>query len=536
MKLKIKLQYIATPAKIFMAVLVILFLLSILQGICIQIEQTYAHKKRFKAEEKSEAELTEEEKRIERIKNSAKRFLPDGTIHLIYRLEHISDQISQEQIYDVNDNLLWEGPSDKRPYEYLSWANQLRGYHDVFSLEQMKQTQMITTDFSRNVRVPVQSDNKIEQIWRYYPGARYFKGYNASGEQIGYAGATGFSDSKSKVKPFGEFGLFTAWCPKDSASPILLWQTQRRIYQINFEKQKVETIFESTESDIETERTSLHAWRDLKPGEKEYIDHNKYRPLIHCQTGDGKHHLILRKPKQQLSLNLRNPSVTATKQEIFVRNFGSDSFPPKDIIKSPDLYKKWLEERRDKPQNLWTELYKVDNQGNLDLLNRYDWTIPPLSGFEVKVRDRRPAVQRYVCQFSPLMYDLFIHYAAVRFWPRPYGYGSGNDFFYDLLLMISDIRPHSSIINRILSALMMVFVFWHGWPRRTSWTKFIFWVVFTGLFNIAGLLTYLALNHTTVIKCPVCGKRRGLTRVDCTRCQAQLPAPERGKLDLIFSV
>jgi len=534
MKLKIKLQYIATPVKIFMAVLVILFLLSILQGICIEIENTYAREKYFKAEEKPEAELTEEEKRIDRIKNSAKEFLPDGTIHLIYRLEHISDQISQEQIYDTNDNLLWEGQSDKRPYEYLSWAKNLRS-RDGFNKWQMKQVRMITTDFSRNVRIPVRSDNKTEQIWRYYPGAGYFKGYNASGEQIGYAGATGFSDSKSKVKPFGEFRLFTAWCPKDSFSPILLWQTQRRIYQINFEKQEVETIFESTESDIETERTNLHAWRDLKPGEKEYIDHNKYRPLIHCQTGDDKLHLILREPKQQFSLSIPRASVTATKQDIFVCNYGNDAFPPKDIIKSQDLYFKWLEERGGKPRNFWAELYKMDNQGNLDLLNRYDWTIPPISGFEVKVRDRRPTVKRYVSQFSPTLYDLVVRLLGRKFLTSVYAYQNRGDFFCGLVQMILEIRPYEGFINRILSALMMVFVFWHGWPRRTSWAGFVFWLVFVGAFNIAGLLTYLALNHTTVIKCPVCGKRRGLAQVDCVRCQAELPAPKRGKIDLIFN-
>ena len=98
-----------------------------------------------------------------------------------------------------------------------------------------------------------------------------------------------------------------------------------------------------------------------------------------------------------------------------------------------------------------------------------------------------------------------------------------------------DIQPYGGVINRVLSALMMGFVFLHGWPRRTSWAKFFFWLVFVGLFNLAGLLTYLALNHTVVIKCPACGRRRGLARVDCARCQAQLPAPECGKLDLIFS-
>jgi len=530
MKLQNKFQYIANPVKVFMVIFIILFAVSILQGICIEIAWTYAHTNRLRAGEKPEAELSQEEKRQDRIRRSTKKFLPDGTIHLIYRAEHISGRINQEQIYDTNDNLLWEGPSDKRPYEYLSWAKQFHRYRNGFTEEQMKETQMIAVHFSRNVRIPVRSDNKTEQIWRYHPGAKYFTGYNNYGEKIGYGGTTGFTDSKSKVKPFGEFRLFTAWCPKDSFSPILLWQTQRRIYQINFEKQDVELLFESTDTNIE--KISLHAWRDLKPGEEEYIDNKKYRPLIHCQTEDGKNHLIFRESKQQLSLSIPHPSFTATKQDIYVHSFGSDSFPPGDI----ELYHKWLEERRGKPRNLWTELYKVDNQSNLDLLNRYDWTRPPLSESMATARDPRPAVKRYLSQFSPPLYDVIMRLLGRNFLTSVYAYQNRGDFFYGLVQMVLEIRPYGGVINRILSAIMMVFVFWHGWPRRTFWAGFVFWLVFTGLFNIAGLLTYLALNHTAVIKCPVCGKRRGLAQVNCVRCRAQLPAPERGKLDLIFSV
>lgn len=536
MKLKFKLQHISTPAKIYMVIIVILFLLSILQGICFEIERTYNRTKQLTAEEKPQKEISQEGKRQERIRNSAKEFLPNGTIHLIYISERISDQINQEQIYDADDNLLWEGPSNKRPYEYLSWATHLRRYSDGFDKQQMKQTRMITTDFSQNVRVPVQSDNKTKQIWRYNPDAKYFTGYNNSGEKIGYAGSTGFTDSKSKVKPFGEFGLFTAWIPKDSFSPILLWQTQRRIYRINFEKQEMELIFESTESDIEAEGTTLHAWRDLKPGENEYIDPNKYRPLIHCQTEDGKHHLILREPEQQLSLRVPRASVTATKEDIYVRSIGSDSVPSEDIVKSKELYNEWLEERRGKPRNFWTELYKVDNQGNLTLINRYDWTAPAQSAFFSITKDPRPAIKRYLSQLSPLFYDLMIRLSGRKFLTSIYSYENRGDFFYGLIQMMQEIRPHGGIMNRILSVLIMVFVFWHGWPRRTSWIKFLFWLVFAGLFNIAGLLTYLALNHTTVIKCPTCGKRRGLAQVDCVRCHEELPAPEHGKLDLIFSI
>ncbi|MHC4172483.1 MAG: hypothetical protein ACYTBX_01490 [Planctomycetota bacterium] len=521
MKLKNNLKYIATPARVFMTVYIVLIAVSILQSICIEIEQTYTREKRFTAKEKPEAEFTQEIKRLSRIRNSTKEFLPDGTIHLVHeprRTQGRMDESEIEQIYDANDDLLWEGPGNKRSYEYLSWASQLRRYSEGFTREEMKQIQMIMPGFSSNIEIPVGSDDKIKQIWRYHPGAQSFKGYNTSGGKIGYAGSTGFTDSKSKVKPFGKFRLFTAWCPKDSASPILLWLTQRRIYQIDFEKQTVEMIFENTEADIEIERTSLHAWRDLKPGAKEYIDSKNYRPLLLCRTEDGKHHLIMREPTQQLSValpeDLRSASVTATKQDIFVRHTGSDALPPKGIADSRELFDKWLQEHRGKPRNFSVELYKVDSQGGLELLNRYDWIVPASSMPVVKVGDPRTAVQRGVSQLSPPLYDVAAHLLDRELWSL-------------------DNRPYGGVLNRILSALMMVFVFWHGWPRRTSWAGFVFWLVFVGAFNLAGLLTYLALNHTAVVKCAACGRQRGLAQVDCVRCKAPLPPPERGKLDLI---
>jgi len=533
MKLKIELKHIATPIKIFMIVLIILIVLLILQGIIIQTERLFTRKKQLPAPAEAKAELAEEEKRVDRIRRSAKEFLPDGTIHLVHNLGHTpgrADIPAKEQIYDVNDKLLWEGPSDKRPFEYLSWAEQLRR---KFTQQRMKEIQMITPGFSRFVEIPIGSDGKAEQIWRYYPWGQYFKGYKTSGEKIGYAGSTGFTDSKSQVKPLGKFRFFTAWCPQDSSNPVLLWQTQRRIYQIDFERRNVELIFESADSDISMDY--LHAWRDFKPYAKEYVDPEKYRPLLLCRTEDGKHHLILREPKQQLSFAVPRSSVTATKQDIFVRRFGSDALPPKGIANSRELFDKWLQERRGKPRNLWTELYKVNNQGGLDLLNRYDWTLPTPSERLVRARDSSIAVKRYISQLSPPFYDLIFRLLGVRFWSSDYYYQHRGDFFFGLIRTILDFRPQGGIINWILSALMMIVVFLHDWPRRTSWARFVFWLVFVGAFNIAGLLTYLALNHTVVIECPVCGKRRGLAQVDCVRCQAELPAPERGKLDLIFS-
>ena len=552
MKLKINLKHIARPAKIFMTVFILLIAVLILQGIILEAEQMSAYKKRRSAETKSKAELTQQEKRLDRIKNSVKEFLPDGTIHLIYKPKHIAGrrgEFETEQIYDVNDNLLWEGPQIERPYEYLSWAGRLHGkdsftYHRVdFTLQRLKQIQTITPVFSQNIEVPVRSGDKTRQIWRYHPGRDVFVGYHFKGEKIGYAGSTGFTDSKSKTKPFGKFRVFNAWCPEDSTSPTLLWQTQRRIFQINFEKQNVELIFESIDADIRT--IGLNAWVDPVPGTKEYFDRDKYRPLIHCLTEDNKHHLIMRNPQQRLTFSIPEDwkdwvgsgcGFTATKQNIYLlRNWIEFRAPP-DYFQDEELHEQWRRDYQSKPKTRWVELYKMDNQGGLELLNRYDWTLPPPPSVPVvKARDPRPAVKRYVSQISPPFYDYVLRLLGRKFWSWALDYQNRGDFFYSLARMVLDIRPYGGVINRVLSALMIGFAFLHGWSRRTSWPKFVFWLVFVGIFNLAGLLTYLALNHTAVIKCPICGKRRGLAQVDCVRCQAELPAPERGKLDLIFS-
>jgi len=361
MKLIKDIKFVATPAKIFMTVLILLIALSILQAFTIQTTREFTRSRQSAAKE-PKAKLTPEEERIKRIESSVKEFSPDGTIYLVHRQrQYRADRyFESEQIYDANGNLLRKGPIDTRPNEYLSWAGRLYGrdsfaYHRVdFTLQHLKQTQTITPGFSQNIEIPVCSGDKTRQVWRYQPVRGIFIGYHFKGGLIGYIGSAGFTESKSKAKPFGKFRVFNAWCPLDSYSPTLLWQTQRRIYQIDFEKQHVELIFESTDSDIEIDRTSLHAWRDLKPGEKEYVDHEKYRPLLLCVTEDGKHHLILREPERQFSLAVPRSSATATKQDIFVYRFGSDAFPPADIVRSRELYDKWLRETSQAPmQPLW---------------------------------------------------------------------------------------------------------------------------------------------------------------------------------------
>jgi len=541
MKIQDYLRHVSTPAKVFATVLILLIALAVVQIFIIEVHGIFAYAGIRSAAREQKKQLSGPEERTERIQRSAKEFLLDGSIHLIHTAREPGDSRSQvAHIYDVNDNLLWEGPTEDQPYEYLSWAEQIHRFQEGFTLRKMKQIQMITPEFSQTLEIPVGPRQQIRQVWRYSPASDLFVGYGSNGEKIGYAGSTGFTDSKSKAKPFGEFRVFTAWCPPDSSVLTLLWQTRRRIYQINFEKQHVEPIFESTDADIKT--INLHAWRDVKPGEQKHVDRQKYRPLLHCVTEGGKHHLLMRNPGRQLTITIpkewqgwaMNPCrFTATKQGIFLRRYWIEFREAPDYLQDRELHAQWLSDYQSKDKKHHVALYRLGTDGSLDLLTGYTWIVPARPGPVVK--DHRTTALRYVTRFSPPLYDAVGRLLGRGFWSRVYDPQNRGDFFCELAAMTRGIRPGGSVLNWVLNAAMMGFVFWHGWPRRTSGAGFAFWVVFVGAFNLAGLLTYLALNHTAVIKCPACGKRRGLAQVDCVRCQAELPAPERGKLDLIFS-
>jgi len=490
---------------------------------------------------------TEEEKTQRRIKYSLKEVLPDGTIHLVYQpgrtLYSQWEDSAKQQVYDTNDNLLWQGIGKDSPYKYLSWAADAGG--DSFNARSMKEIQVITPELSRTLEIPVISQNETIQIWRYAPNGGFFTGYKAGGDKIGYAGATGFEDSKSAVRPFGEFGSFFAWCPKESFSPTLLWQTKRRIYQINFEKRKVELLFESPDADITN--IFVYTWDSIRliggepaPG---------YRPLLYCRTKgrteDRKHHLVMRGMTR--SLTVKTPEewndrmnsqirFTAFEQSVFLsRQWVVESPPLPNYLGNTRHADQLWREYRAAPKKHRLDIYKVDDRGNIELISQFGWTDPgeDLTDQAAGWLSVREKVRRCVSQFSPPMYDLLWYMPGIRMWHSDYDRGP-NEILREILILIEQLRPGPSAWNLVISVLMVGFAAWHGRPRRTSRAVFIFWLTFVGLFNLAGLLTYLALNHTPVIKCPTCGKRRGLAQPQCVRCRTDLPAPQPGKLDLIF--
>ncbi|MFC1762646.1 ABC transporter ATP-binding protein [Planctomycetota bacterium] len=46
------------------------------------------------------------------------------------------------------------------------------------------------------------------------------------------------------------------------------------------------------------------------------------------------------------------------------------------------------------------------------------------------------------------------------------------------------------------------------------------------LFNLGGLLTYLALHHSSLLRCQTCGKKRTVIQPSCVHCGHGLPRPQ----------
>ncbi len=464
---------------------------------------------------------------------SSKEVLPDGTIHLVYTAEYsrVRQGYNELQIYDVNGNLIWQGPDKDKPFEYLQWAEFPSNSFDDHQLIYM---QYIGTELSRVLDIPVNSNLRTEEIWRYNVNGQVFKGCSREGDVLGYIGAGGFAGSRSEAVGLGDFQLFEL-CESSVLNPVFIWQTDNRIYEINFETRQVQILFESPANKIDD--IWLNNWRQ-KPSEKP-AGNIEYRPMIFCRTEDNVYYLIMRNPEQTVTIEAfknENPNsysldATATSKGVFLLCYKRSFFPPVGI--SQKQMEQYWKEYRQKPGPHYLEFYSADSSGDIELVSRFDWVRPAIDESLWQARiDFYEKYRKMTSSVSPIVYDLlwrFFEDGMLRLSERDFG------IIRELVSITRENQADGSFINLFLGSLMVVFAFWHGWSRRTGWGRFIFWLVFVGLFNLAGLLTYLALNHTVVIKCPVCGRRRGLQIENCIRCKAKLPVPEKRELDLILS-
>ncbi len=542
MKNKLILKHVSSTSKTLMILLIMLLVIAMSQGIIIAISHVIMMS-RTRASQQACQEPVEDE--LTRIKRSEKHFMLDGTVH---QMELVKDDFQRDdkkqkiRIYDVNDSLVWQGLKKEIPYQYLFWPEQLIrnwSWYDSYTFDERQMHNMLTVtpELSQSIEFPVRQNYEIKIIWRYIPDKEYFVAYNTQGGITGYLSTAGFTQQKSDTKGFGQFRLFTAWCPEDSINPVMLWQTDKKIYQIDFQKQTVELIFESEKEIVDN--MSLKNWRF---SDRENLDGIKYRPAILCRTRNGDQNLIMRQPEQVFTFSppevwdLKEQSIrlTATESEIYLlRSFRGPRVPGK-CMNSDELFRQWRNQLLKKPRDRWIELYTIDEKGELYFISRYEWIEPPYKTIytEQSVVDN---VKYFVTDFSPPFYNI-LRQGLHKYWPNGIA-GSENESIFKLCVaLIQELRPRHIIINCSISFVLVLIALWHGLSRRDNWAVMIVWLAIVAVFNMAGFLTYWALNHRPVIKCPACGKKRGLAPERCVRCGAELPVPETREVDRVLIV
>jgi hypothetical protein len=512
------LAIITRPAETLITLFLSVFLVTFTQLLIVGLLWLYTYEKPSPSKLSSEPQHT--------IDDAGKPFLPDGTLHLIYRLDtQHSDDFSKEEITDVNGQILWQGPRKECPFKYLDWST----ISGNFSELQMMNLSSLTPDLSSVLEVPVWNDSEVQDVWRYDSQTEVFKGYNLKTGLIGYLGPAGFS---GQAQPFGKFKGFASWTDDNPSSVTMLWQTARQIYQIDFRNRTVEKLFESEQTDINS-ITMWHQWREKKPNDLNEMG-IIYRPLLCCLTTDNKYHLILRQPNQTIAVNLpeqwraNDIELTATTDAVFLKYYDTNFSPPKSF----KLRQQYIHDYKAKPQPKSIQLYKAAYDGKLRLVNRFDWIKPKAERNLPEISDRVTVFHNWIRKVSPPVFDLLVF----LFDDGLHKLASENTGLISAYAqLIITWWPDMNFLSYTLILILLAITIWHGWARRTSWSRMILWLIIVGAFNLAGLLTYLGLNHTPVIKCPICGKKRGLEKLNCARCGNALPIPQRRPTDLILA-
>ncbi len=518
-----------------MTLVTMMTILIILQAIIIESAREFGPHPLRRSQ--PETKLTDEEEMQKRVDDARKEFLPDGILHLV-QTERTGSRLSEYDkeinIYDTKNNLLWSGKAKDAPYTYLLWGddysyrqNYRRSYdREGLSVNRFNRAQMIE-GFSRPLIIPVVAqDGTIIQSWCYVPDEEIFFGIDLSGQEMGIFGANGSTKTKDQAQPLGAFQFLDVWMERDSLSPILLWRTKQNLYEISFARQRIDLLFDAIGHAIQS--VNFNNWRQI------FDERKDYQPSLHIQTETREHYILFREPRRLVQINLPEElhkdyiRIAAYRDKVFLMCSGVEGRPNSDDRKlysqDRDRWQKWADEYRYKAHRRWVQLFQIDEQGDLTSINRFEW-IRPLRKKSVGpvTLTRREKARNYVTAVStPVFNWIWRRYE----WKYLYITPDLSNLRRDFMVIIFEMQPGYPSLNWILGIMLTLLALAHGWSRRTSWTRLIFWLVFTLIFNLAGFLTYLALNHTPVVHCGVCGKRRGLEKNACCACKADLPAPE----------
>jgi hypothetical protein len=475
---------------------------------------------------KSVVELSEQEMQQREIDNAQKEFSEDGTVYLV--TNSVTPGVFNEKKFIVKDKdnkILFEGKEEDNPYSFIRWSPATKGrnlsYQNI-NQKYLNELNLIGGEFSRYFVIPMVSvENKRIGHWFFDVDKRIFKYYAISGEEHGFLGTNGYTERKSEALAFEECFQMINWLRPNSYDPMMICQTEYAVYQIDFQNKQVDTLVKTDNNPIR--RMVMNNWQ-----EAETYD---YRPSLAIFTNSNKFYLYLKNPEQAIESQLPSdfgyfdmPQFAASNKTIFAQLHETPGMPK---INNQNLYIAWLQENRGKPIDRRVRLFEVDKTGTFSEKASFVWT-QPVYRSNIVMRSTGEMIYSVVNSLSSP-----VPMWATRHWLKTGNYRQGPVWIQVIMVFIKAYSAFKTPINLCLMTAFAILAFLHGLPRRTHITKLIFWVVFVFLFNLPGFLTYLAMNHTPVIRCASCGKKRGLLQDACCRCQNPLPPPKSRETDLV---
>lgn len=481
-------------------------------------------------------DLTDEEKLSLTIQSSYISYLTDGTLHLqCYNPEFLFGKDVHQAVLDREGNVLWKTKdySDDHSFKYLDftvriselWKSQRNHY---------KNNLRISPGMIYNFVYYVDSD-KNRKSWLYLPDKNYFVCYDKNNSRIAYAGINGFADTPDQVIPFEQYSY--TGIMNTVSSRLIIWYTPEKLYLIDFNNRTIETVFETEDDPIVL--AGLYNPGNGRYGFQRTISLGS---MVYAVTESGRFSILFSDADDITTFDIPSELVkpgqlqlAVLDDKIFLVNKpGNLRYDGYYYDCDCDDYYCCGENAPDpeKPHTYFQDLYEVKD-GSIERIDHFEWTTVPQSRAYTNYKsheERSKEIFKYITSISPVVYfpaAFFTHDLKLP--------GNIHPFFNIVKEAFSYTAPVLLWVNIAVSVLMAAVAFFHGLPRRTSDFQLIGWVVFVLLFNLAGLLSYLSLNHFPVIKCSHCGKRRHVKSLNCPSCGKPLSKPETRYTDLIMT-
>ena len=345
-------------------------------------------------------------------------FLPDGTINLDYP-EYKFPNDNRVQVNDINNNPVWQGSGEeyeKYSEKYLKFNGDIVRFSDKNIM-----FNSINAESRNSILVLAQKDTKKNAYWKYNNNRKYFEEFNINRKIIGYCGSNGFVSDRLQLKLLEEPLLATIWMTENNDGPIILWWTRHDIFEIDFGKNSIESLLHLPEKDII--EGEYYQWMMMSIHGKVYPINDESRPLIMCRTKDNSVFVILRNPSEIIQTELPEEIVSkdlcfiASNGKVYLRVYDEGWGYSKEEETEFATYEEWTSQRWKETRNCSVKLFEIKSSGDLKLLNKLEWTLPPMtptSRYEALGYPNKQIIA-FLSIFSTSLYDPFYAYTKKSF-------------------------------------------------------------------------------------------------------------------------